>query len=110
VDAAHDGAVAWNTLQLKNYDLLVTDNDMPKVTGVELLKKLHAARMALPVIMATGKLPLHEFTRHPHIEPDAVLLKPYTIDALLHKVQEILGAVTHAREQIATAPDWQSQT
>ena len=54
VDAAQDGAVAWDTLQASRYDLMVTDNDMPKVTGVELLKKLHAARLAVPVIMATG--------------------------------------------------------
>jgi PleD family two-component response regulator len=29
VDAAEDGAAAWDTLQLSNYDLMVTDNDMP---------------------------------------------------------------------------------
>ncbi|MGA2556670.1 MAG: response regulator, partial [Verrucomicrobiota bacterium] len=57
VDAAEDGAAAWETLQRQRYDLMVTDNDMPKVSGVELLHKLHAARMALPVIMATGQLP-----------------------------------------------------
>src|SRR5579859_935677 len=55
VDAAEDGAAAWEALQLKRYDLLVTDNEMPKLSGVELLEKLHAARMALPIIMATGK-------------------------------------------------------
>ena len=49
VDAVEDGAVAWDTLQESSYDLLLTDNRMPKVTGVELLKKLHGARMILPV-------------------------------------------------------------
>ena len=61
VDAAEDGAVAWDALQLKKYDLIVTDNDMPRVTGVELIQKVQAAGMALPVIMATGALP--EFPR-----------------------------------------------
>ena len=39
VDAAEDGAVAWDALQQNNYDLMVTDNDMPKVTGVEFIRK-----------------------------------------------------------------------
>jgi DNA-binding response OmpR family regulator len=43
VDAVEDGAAAWDTLQLNRYDLMVTDNKMPRVSGVELLKKLQAA-------------------------------------------------------------------
>src|ERR1039457_4684287 len=54
VDAADDGASAWDALLVNDYDLLITDNDMPKVTGVDLLKKVHATRMAMPVVMAAG--------------------------------------------------------
>jgi two-component system, cell cycle sensor histidine kinase and response regulator CckA len=43
VDAAADGAAGWKALQGKSYDLVITDNFMPKVTGVEMVKKLHAA-------------------------------------------------------------------
>jgi len=53
VNAAADGAAAWQALNTDRYDLLITDNNLPKVSGVELLKKVRAARMALPVIMAT---------------------------------------------------------
>src|SRR5258706_16426352 len=42
VDAAEDGAAAWAALQRFDYDLLITDHDMPNVTGVGLLKKIHA--------------------------------------------------------------------
>ena len=90
VDAVEDGAVAWDTLQESSYDLLLTDNRMPKVTGVELLKKLHGARMILPVILATGTLPEAEFASNPSIQPAAVLLKPYTSAALLRTVQKVL--------------------
>jgi DNA-binding response OmpR family regulator len=107
VDAAEDGAVAWETLQRNKYDLVVTDNDMPKVTGVELLKMLHAARMLVPVIMATGARPEAEFARHPGLEPDLLLLKPYTVQQFLESVRKVLDAVDHAREQIATIPTLQ---
>jgi DNA-binding response OmpR family regulator len=53
VAAANDGAAAWAALDDDSYDLMITDNNMPKLTGVELLRKLRAARMELPVIMAT---------------------------------------------------------
>jgi DNA-binding response OmpR family regulator len=92
VDDAPDGDAAWQALTTECYDLIITDNHMPKVTGIELLKKLRAAQMALPVIMATGNLPEHEFMLHPWLQPAATLLKPYTIDQLLVTVKEVLRA------------------
>jgi CheY-like chemotaxis protein len=109
VDTAEDGAAAWDTLQLKRYDLLITDNDMPKVTGVELLKKIHSANLALPVIMATGTLPNEEFRRYPWIQPAATLLKPYTVEDLLRAVQDVLIAVAGAREPTPPPPATQGR-
>jgi DNA-binding response OmpR family regulator len=108
VDAAEDGAVAWDALQLNSYDLLITDNNMPKVSGIELLKKLHAARMALPVIMATGALP-EEFTGYPWLQPAATLLKPYTVAEFLGAVKEVLRATGVVGEEIVPLPVWPSQ-
>ena len=89
-DAVADGAAAWQALNADNYDLLITDNNMPKMSGIELLKKLHGTRMALPVIMATGTLPKEEFTRHPWLQPAATLLKPYTANEMLRIVKKVL--------------------
>jgi DNA-binding response OmpR family regulator len=96
VDAAADGAAAWQALQTKAFNLLITDNNMPKVSGVELLKKLRAARMALPVIMATGTLPIWDLAPHPCPLPAAILLKPYTIEELLGTVTKVLRATSSA--------------
>lgn len=90
VDVAEDGAVAWEALNNDRYDLLITDHNMPKVTGVELLKKLHGARMAVPVIMATGSFPHDEFAQSPWLQPATTLLKPYSIEKLLGTVKAIL--------------------
>jgi DNA-binding response OmpR family regulator len=90
VDVAEDGAVAWEALNADSYDLMITDNKMPRLTGIDLLKKLYAHRMALPVILATGELPTEGFTRHPWLQPAAVLLKPYTIAELLGTVKKVL--------------------
>jgi DNA-binding response OmpR family regulator len=90
VDAAEDGAAAWKTLNAASYDLLITDNVMPKITGVKLLEKLRAARMALPVIMATSALPTAVFARCPWLQPNATLLKPYTASEMLRTVKKVL--------------------
>ncbi len=92
VDAAEDGGVAWDAIQQRHYDLLITDNAMPRMTGMELLKTLRDARMELPVILATGHLPRAEFTRHPWLQPAAMVLKPYSIAELLEAVVEVLHA------------------
>ena len=102
VDAAEDGAAAWQALNRQNYDLLITDHNMPKVTGVELLEKLHGARMALPVIMATGAFPEDEFTQNPWLQPAATLLKPFTTDELLNTVRKVLH--TNVLPQAQTSP------
>jgi DNA-binding response OmpR family regulator len=101
VDAAEDGAAAWDTLQRNQYDLMVTDNDMPKVSGVELLHKLHAAHVALPVILATGKLPEEEFLLCPWLQPAALLIKPYSFHQLLGTVRNVLFAAGPACGRVA---------
>ena len=93
VDSVEDGAAAWEALDADGYDLLITDNQMPKVSGVELLRKLHSARKAIPVIMATGILPGDEFAREPWLQPLAVLLKPYTGAELVETVAQVLRQI-----------------
>ena len=103
VDAAADGAAAWEILNANSYDLLITDHEMPKLTGVELLKKLRAARMALPAILLSEAIPEEELSPHPSLHPAATLLKPFTADELLLAVKEVLRATVGAREMIAAA-------
>ena len=96
VDIAVDGAAAWEALYTKRYDLLITDNNMPKLTGVELVRKLHSARMVLPVIMATGRLPTEVVAQDPSLQLAAVLPKPFSIDELLDTVRAVLRATDRA--------------
>ena len=108
VDVAEDGAVAWNTLQANRYDLVVTDHKMPKLTGIQLVNKLRAARMALPVILVSGALPTEELDGHPRLQLAATLLKPFTAEELLLAVTEVLGATARAPRLIASGHGQQS--
>jgi DNA-binding response OmpR family regulator len=109
VDAAEDGAAGWEALQANNYNLLITEHSLPKLTGVELVRKLRSARMAVPVVMAAGRLPTHELARNPSLQLAATLLKPFAVDALLDTVKNVLRATDSPRELIAPLPNWRSQ-
>lgn len=103
-DAAEDGAAAWDTLQVKSYDLLITDNSMPKVSGVELVKKVRTAGMVLPVIMATGTLLDPQLAWLPEIRISAVLLKPYTLAEFLGTVKTALCGTLLAGTMLLCLP------
>jgi DNA-binding response OmpR family regulator len=90
VHAAVDGADAWEALRVKHFDLVITDNKMPRMTGVELIEKLRYTRLPLPVIMATSQLPTLEFDRKPWLLPDATLQRPFSNDDLLVTVKKVL--------------------
>ena len=90
VEAVKDGAAGWDALQAKTYDLIITDNKMPKMTGMEMIEKLRAARMAVPVLMATACVPTHEIDCKPWLKPDATLQRPFSNNALLAAVEGIL--------------------
>jgi two-component system sensor histidine kinase and response regulator WspE len=57
VDVAVDGLEAWNALRAGRYDLLVSDVDMPRMTGIELVRAVRAdARLRdLPVMIVSYK-------------------------------------------------------
>jgi DNA-binding response OmpR family regulator len=109
VDAAEDGAAAWEALKANRYNLLITEHEMPTLTGVELIKMLRAARMAVPVVMAAGRLPTHELARNPSLQLAATLSKPFVIDELLDTVRNVLRATDSACEQVAPLPVWRRQ-
>ena len=92
VDVAEDGEAGWEALHGTNYDLLITDHDMPKLSGVELVKKLRSARMNLPVVLASAALPTEELNQNPWLQLAATLLKPFTIAELLGTVKAALSA------------------
>ncbi len=97
VNTAEDGKAAWKVLQAARHDpdsyhLLITDNHMPKLSGIELIKKLRSAHMILPVILATGAAPMNDEYLHlaESLQLAAILSKPFSTDWLRQTVKKIL--------------------
>jgi DNA-binding response OmpR family regulator len=97
VDTAEDGTAAWKALKTNRYDALITDNTMPGITGLDLIRKVRSEDMTLPVILASGTVPAEELNRSPWLQVDALLPKPYTIAELLRTVDQVLRTAGGAR-------------
>ena len=57
MDIATDGAEGWNAVRMNAYDLVITDVDMPRMNGIELIEQMRAYRptQKLPVIVVSYK-------------------------------------------------------
>ncbi len=94
VETAVDGADAWNALRSGNYDLLVTDIDMPRMDGIELSRSVRAdARLRdLPIIVVSYKDREEDRTRGLEAGADFYLPKSsYQDESLLKAVNELIG-------------------
>jgi len=72
------------------FELVITDQTMPEMTGLELIKALREAGSKVPVLMFSGysrDLDAAEFAR---IERFAFLGKPFELGALLREVHRLL--------------------
>ena len=91
VDTAEDSEAGWEALHASAYDLLITDHNMPKVSGVELVEKVRSAGMTLPVVLASGSISTEALNRNSPLQLTATLHKPFAMDELLEIVRNILG-------------------
>ena len=102
VDAAEDGAAGWQALHAGSYDLLIAAEKMPKVSGIELIKKLRFAGMTMPVVLVSSAVPT-ELNRNPWLQLQlaATLVKPFTSGQFLETVRAVLLAADNTRGRAA---------
>ena len=90
VTAVEDCEAAWEAIQSASYDLLVTDNQMPGMSGLELASKVRSAQFGLPIIVASGSIEAEELAQNQSLQPAIALPKPFTANQLLQTVAEAL--------------------
>ncbi|MBI1799637.1 MAG: response regulator [Candidatus Eisenbacteria bacterium] len=84
---------AFRLIEEKNLsiDLVVTDTVMPGMSGPEMIERLRAHDESLRVLYMSGYL-RSESTRRDRLGPAAGFIeKPFTAEALLTRVRELLG-------------------
>lgn len=91
VDCATDGEAGWDAFCADSFDLLIIDHEMPKLTGLELLRRVRAGLLPTPAIMISGFMPSGEADLEWLLRPGAAMEKPFSFGALLAKVRELLN-------------------
>jgi CheY-like chemotaxis protein len=91
VTAAADGEEAWKALRHDDYDLLVTDNSMPRLTGLKLIERIRKRGMSLPVIVASSSFFAWNVREYPQLQIAAVIPKPFDKSEFLDAVRNVLA-------------------
>lgn len=90
-DMAEDGQIAIKLLEQKNYDLVISDLQMPNVNGVELLKWIKSQRPETKVILITAFSYILETQEAIRLGADDFLAKPVRLNDLTSTVQKLIG-------------------
>ena len=91
VDEAEDGVAAFNKLRTTHFDFVVSDWNMPNMSGIELLKAIRADAnlKSLPVLMVTAEAKKENIIEAEEAGANGYVLKPFTIATLEQKLNEI---------------------
>jgi chemotaxis protein histidine kinase CheA len=91
VETAEDGAAAWESIQRQEPDLLVSDVEMPRMTGLELLGHVRTRTQRLPVVLLTTRGSLEDRRRATTLGANAYLVKTdFQSDKLLDVVRRFV--------------------
>ncbi len=92
---ADDGNTALPLLQSGNFDFLVTDWNMPGMTGIELLKAVRADAnlVKLPVLMVTAESKREQIVEAAQAGVNGYVVKPFTAVTLEEKISKIFERV-----------------
>ena len=100
VVCASDGEEGWDVLRTFRPDIIITDYQMPRMDGLELIARIrsHAETADIPIIMLTAKgFELSHDATYGRFAVIAVLPKPFSPRELFQRVEEILNEIENSR-------------
>lgn len=90
VDVAYDGARGSELASHRDYDLLILDWMLPKLSGLELCQQLRSLGQTTPVLFLTAKDTLDDRVEGLDAGADDYLVKPFELRELLARVRALL--------------------
>ena len=89
---AEDGTAAVDILQTQKVDLIISDWNMPKMTGLELLKWVRSNEDTkdLPFLMVTAEAQKENVIEAVKAKVSNYIVKPFTAQTLAEKLEKIL--------------------
>lgn len=90
VDLANNGADADGILIYQNFDLVLLDLGLPKLTGFEVLRRLRARTSKIPVLILTANDNVHDRVKGLDLGADDYLAKPFDLAELEARVRALI--------------------
>lgn len=90
VDSAFDGEEALVFLKDYEYDAIILDVMIPKINGIDVLKKARGMGVETPVIMLTAKSTIDDKIEGLDAGADDYLAKPFVTEELLARIRALL--------------------
>jgi DNA-binding response OmpR family regulator len=86
---AQDGAEGWELATSYEFDIIVLDVMMPKLSGYDLAKRLRAEKVRTPILMLTAKDSVPDIVRGLDVGADDYMTKPFSFDELLARLRAV---------------------
>ena len=90
VDIAKDGEVAWNWIEVCEYDLILLDVTLPKINGIRLCHKLRDRHSTVPILMLTARDTLEDKVLGLDAGADVYMVKPFDLEELMAQIRALL--------------------
>ena len=90
VDWLEDGASALHALFSEDFDLLVLDLGLPRMSGLQVLRELRRSGSALPVLILTARDATEDRIAGLDAGADDYLVKPFDLDELKARLRALL--------------------
>ncbi len=94
IEEADDGATALPILKSQHFDLIISDWNMPQMSGLELLKTVRADDQIkdTPFLMVTAEAQKENVIEAVKAKVSNYIIKPFTAETLAEKMAKIFGA------------------
>lgn len=90
VDVAYNGQDGLDTALNDDYDLIILDVMLPKLSGLEVCKQLRAKSNHTPVLMLTARDQNRDIVQGLNAGADDYLAKPFSFEVLLARIRALL--------------------
>ncbi|HIP93002.1 MAG TPA: response regulator [Desulfurobacteriaceae bacterium] len=100
IDEAEDGRVALQKLKQQKYDFVITDWNMPNMTGIELVQAIRKDPdlKHLPVLMVTAEGKKENVIMALKAGVNNYIVKPFTPETLKQKLEQIWNQILKTRQ------------
>lgn len=110
VDSCYDGMQVFDYLPCAEYDAIILDIMMPKMDGLQVLKKLRSKNNQTPVLLLTARDSIDDRVTGLDAGADDYLVKPFAFQELLARIRVMLRKPASVKTTVYTVGDLEIHT